>query len=131
MESQYSDQLYVFESPVDTLSRASLENNFKNDKVAWKRKNYLSLAGTSDTALPFFLNKRTHIKEIVFCLDNDIAGQQAAEALSEKYHDKGFYVRIEPPFYKDYNEDLIDYLTQKKKEKSSLQKSPKTEGLQL
>jgi hypothetical protein len=122
LESPYSNQLYVFESPIDTLSRASMENIFRNDKDAWKRKNYLSLSGTSDTALPFFLNKRSDLKEIVFCLDNDPPGQSAAAEMSNKYSDRHYYVRIEPPFGKDYNEDLIK-LTQNMRLESR-QKNP-------
>ena len=118
MESTFSNQLYIFESPIDALSRATLENLFRNNKEAWKRRSYLSLAGTSDTALPFYLDKRPAVKELVFCLDKDDAGQEAATAMSKKYSDKGYYVRIEPPLSKDYNIDLMKYLEISRLEKS-------------
>ena len=112
LDSPYSSKVYVFESPIDALSRASMENVFREDKEAWKRKNYLSLAGTTDAALPFFLNKRDNIKEIIFCLDRDDAGQRAAEGMAKKYADKGYYVSIERPFAKDFNEDLMNFRAQ-------------------
>jgi hypothetical protein len=117
MESAFSNKLYIFESPIDAMSRASLENAFRNDKEAWKRYSYISLAGTSDTALPFFLNKRPDVKELVLCLDNDAPGREAAAAMSRKYADKGYYMRVEPPLGKDCNEDLQAYRAQIQAEK--------------
>ena len=121
MESTFSNQLYIFESPIDALSRASMENIFRDSKEAWKRMSYLSLSGTSDTALPFYLDKRPTVKELVFCLDKDDAGQEAAAAMSKKYSDKGYYVRVEPPMKKDYNNDLINMVKQIEREKSQRQ----------
>ncbi|MCL2866930.1 MAG: hypothetical protein FWF47_04105 [Clostridia bacterium] len=51
-----SDRLYIFESPIGAMSRASLEKAITGDAGAWKRHSRLSLAGTSNTATPFFLN---------------------------------------------------------------------------
>jgi hypothetical protein len=99
-------RLYVFESPIDAMSHASLENAATGDKGAWARDNRLSLAGTSDAALPFFLNQHTAIRELVFCLDNDGPGREAAVNLARKYTGKGFQTRIELPKGKDFNEDL-------------------------
>lgn len=107
MESSCSDKLFILESPIDAMSRASLENIFSDDKDAWNRRSYLSLAGTSDTALNFFLNKRSSVKELVFCLDNDPPGQKAVVAMVDKYESMGFRVRVELPFSKDCNEDLL------------------------
>jgi hypothetical protein len=126
-----SDQLYIFESAIDLMSHASLVNDFKNDSRAWKRSHRISLSGTTDKAIPFFLNQYKVIKELVFCLDNDNPGHVASKLLSNKYYDKGYSIRIEPPYRKDFNEDLIDSITQKNKEKESLKKAPKIEGLQI
>ena len=101
-----SDQLYIYESPIDLMSAGSMENAVKGDNDAWKQRNRLSLAGTSDTAMPFFLNQHKSIKELVFCLDNDSPGRVAANVLSRIYSDKGYYTRIEQPYHKDVNEDL-------------------------
>jgi DNA primase len=64
------------------------------------------LAGTSDTAIPFFLNQHKEVKELVFCLDNDPAGREAAVNMARKYADKGYRTRLELPTNKDFNEDL-------------------------
>jgi len=106
------DRLYIFESPIDAMSHASLENAITGDAGAWKQHSRLSLAGTSDTALPFFLNQHPTVKELVFCLDNDLAGRGASVALTRKYLDKGFYARIELPTGKDVNEDLQAHMKQ-------------------
>ena len=108
-----SDRLYVFESPIDVMSHASLEKTITGDADAWKQHNCLSLAGTSDVALPFFLNQHPAAKELVFCLDNDPAGREASVALARKYSDRGFYTRIELPTGKDINMDLTTLLAEK------------------
>jgi hypothetical protein len=101
-----SERLYIFESAIDLMSHASLE---KARTGAWEQHNRLSLAGTSDTALIFFLNKHLFIKELVFCLDNDPAGLEAAATLTTKYADKSYTTRLELPKGKDYNVDLLAY----------------------
>jgi esterase/lipase superfamily enzyme len=49
----------------------------------------LSLAGTSDVALLFFLNQHSEVKELVFCLGNAEPGLEAAATMARKYADKG------------------------------------------
>jgi len=101
-----SERLYLFESAIDLMSHATLVNAVANDTEAWKQHSRLSLAGTSDTAIPFFLNTHKEVKELVFCLDNDQAGQEAADVLVRKYAYKGYTVVNELPKRKDFNEDL-------------------------
>jgi hypothetical protein len=98
-----SERLYVFESPIDAMSHASLENAATG---AWARHSRLSLAGTSDIALPFFLKQHTAVRELVFCLDNDEPGREAAVIMARKYTEIGLQTRLEPPEGKDFNEDL-------------------------
>ena len=88
------------------MSHASLMNAAAGDKGAWKQDNRLSLAGTSDTALQFFLNKHKTVKELIFCLDNDPAGREAAASMARKYAEKVYTARFELPQGKDFNEDL-------------------------
>ena len=102
-----SDRLYLYESPIDAMSAASIENAQKGDINAWKRRCRLSLAGTSDIALSKHLHIYPHTKELVFCLDNDPPGRKASKALSVKYAEKGYHTRIELPVEKDYNVDLL------------------------
>ena len=101
-----SGRLYIFESAIDAMSHASLENAATGDPDAWKRHNRLSLSGTSDGALDFFLNQRPSVRELVFCLDNDPAGLVAAATMARKYADMGYQTRLELPRGKDFNEDL-------------------------
>ena len=97
---------YVFESAIDAMSHASLAIAEFGDKTAWEYDCRLSLAGTSDTAIPFFLNQHKSVKELVFCLDNDPAGREAAATMVRKYADKGYMTQIKLPKNKDFNEDL-------------------------
>ena len=99
MAFSQSERLYIFESPIDAMSHASLE------KSTWKQHNRLSLSGTSDSALPFFLTQHHYTKELVFCLDNDTAGREATVNMARKYAEK-YYTRLELPIGKDFNEDL-------------------------
>jgi len=106
-----SERLYIFESPIDLMSHTSL------DKAIWQQHNRLSLSGTSDTAIPFFLNQHNAVKELVFCLDNDSTGREAAVSMARKYADKGYQTRLELPQGKDFNEDLQAHLKPAKAKK--------------
>ena len=99
-----TERLYVFESAIDAMSHASLDKAAAGD---WKRSSRLSLAGISDLSLVFFLNKHTTVKELIFCLDNDLAGCEAAVTMARKYTDNGLQAQIELPMGKDLNEDLM------------------------
>jgi hypothetical protein len=101
-----SERLYVFESPIDAMSHASLANAEFGDMTAWEYDRRLSLAGTSDAALLFFLNRHKSVRELVFCLDNDAPGREAAANLAQKYAQMGLQARIQLPQGKDFNEDL-------------------------
>jgi len=98
-----SERLYIFESPIDAMSHATLENAAMG---VWNAHSRLSLAGTSDTALSFFLNKHPTVRELVFCLDNDPVGREASASMARKYAEKGYTARFELPQGKDFNEDL-------------------------
>ena len=100
MSYSQSERLYIFESPIDAMSHASLVGE-------WRRDNRLSLAGTSDTALPQYLEAHPQTKELVLCLDNDPVGRDASVSIARKYAVLGFVTRIELPQGKDYNEDLL------------------------
>jgi hypothetical protein len=112
-----SERLYIFESPIDAMSHASFENAAVGDAGAWERHNRLSLAGTSDTALPFFLNQHPTVRELAFCLDNDPAGREAATLMARKYAEKGYHTSIIFPVGKDFNEDLQARVKQIRAEK--------------
>ncbi len=102
--------LYVFESPIDAMSHASLVNNIEGGPEFWKDQSRISLAGTSDSALTLLADRFPYIKELVFCLDNDPAGREATDALMKKYNGLGYRTRCVFPRAKDYNEMLNDYM---------------------
>lgn len=105
-----SSLLYIFESAIDSLSHAALENRIQGSTGAYRADSRLSLGGTGGLALAHYLQRHTHITELVFCLDNDDVGRKRAIALAREYADKGYYTRLELPTLKDYNEVLLDYL---------------------
>ena len=92
-------------------------NIYVGDKTAWELDSRLSLAGTTDTALPFFLKKHFDVKELIFCLDNDKAGREATAIMARKYAEKGYVVLVDFPKGKDFNEDLQALRTQIQAEK--------------
>lgn len=98
------------------MSHATL---VKADTGVWEQHSRLSLAGTSNTALNFFLNKQSTVKELVFCLDNDHAGREATVQLARKYAALGYIARNEPPRGK---EDLQAFRAQIQAEKSTKNK---------
>jgi hypothetical protein len=97
-----SAELCVSESPIDALSHVCLFPEFGGHR--------LSLGGTSDVALTAFLERNPQIERVFLCLDNDAAGQTAAEKiranLAARY--PRIAVKIEPPRTgKDCNEMLV------------------------
>ena len=109
MDKAVNDHLYIFESAIDCMSHATLEILKTGDKNAWRNDNRLSLGGTSGLALDKYLELHGGVGKLIFCLDNDTAGREAAALLAREYEGKDFVTRIEPPRSKDYNEDLIKF----------------------
>jgi DNA primase len=107
-------QLYVFESPIDCLSHATLKKLHDGDNSPWQEDIRLSLGGTADTALEKYLERNKDIKEIILCLDNDQPGHEAAIRISQKYNARGYKVRTEFPESKDHNEDLKKHINKHK-----------------
>lgn len=110
-----SSRLYVFESAIDSLSHATLENRLQGNAGAYRDDSRLSLGGTGGIALSHYLQQYSHVKELIFCLDNDHAGRKRAVALAREYADKGYYTRLELPTLKDYNEVLLQYRSKQKR----------------
>ena len=120
------ERVYVFESPIDLMSDATLTNAATGDTEAWKQDSRLSLSGTSDTALSFFLNQHREVKEIVLCLDNDTAGREAAALMARKNAAKGYTVLIDFPQGKDFNEDLTEKIRLEKGLKNAVKMHKET-----
>lgn len=93
-----SDQVFVFEAPIDLMSYLALHRNTPNA---------LALCGLYDGALQAYLTDHPQIKRIELCLDADEPGQKAAQQLQEKYQLQGYAVTVEKPRCgKDWNEYL-------------------------
>jgi hypothetical protein len=102
------DRLYVFEAPIDLLSYVTLSKQLTgNDN--WKKHNYLTLSGTSDVALAAYLERNKNVKAIVFCLDNDEAGNEASQKHINKYTQQGYVCIRKAPKLKDFNDDLKNH----------------------
>lgn len=102
-----SDRLFVYESAIDLLSHATIDQlQGKN----WQQDHRLSLGGLAALALEQFLKDHPGIREVILCLDNDEPGRTAAKLYIEKLSTAGFLVRDEPaPNGKDYNEYLCNH----------------------
>ena len=118
MEGSIKTHIYVFESPIDALSHATLtlekaKGLSRSDyKTSWKKHTRLSLGGVSDRALRRYITTHPELKEISFCLDNDEAGKKAATQYKATYEQLGYKVNVytvPPTTGKDYNEFLCKF----------------------
>lgn len=109
-----SSRVFVFESPIDAMSHATLT---KMNEHNWKIDSRISMGCISASALERFLSENKHIKRIVFGFDNDKDGklidgtphnhgQEAAKKYCEKYRNLGYKTQIHKPVNKDFNNDL-------------------------
>ena len=93
-----SDQVLVFEAPIDLMSYLTLHRNTPNA---------LALCGLYDGALQAYLADHPQIKRIELCLDADGPGREAARQFQNKYTAMGYAVTVEEPRSgKDWNEYL-------------------------
>ena len=93
-----SDQVFVFEAPIDLMSYLTLHRDMVNA---------VALCGLYDGALRTYLQAHPEIRRIALCLDADEPGQKAAQQLQEKYQLQGYAVTVEKPRCgKDWNEYL-------------------------
>ncbi len=109
-----SRRVYVFESPIDAMSHASLCKLRGED---WKKDYRISEGCLSDRALKRFLQHHPQIEEIVFCYDNDLEGKLAdgtphnhgqvrAAQAKEAFASLGYRTAILTPRQKDFNQML-------------------------
>ena len=91
--------LYVFEAPIDLLSYISL---YPSD---WQSHSYVACCGTSIQPVLEQL-RRQDIDSVYLCLDNDSAGQKAAQRMEAELSERGIYAEIVVPTLKDWNDDL-------------------------
>ena len=111
-----SNQLMVFEAPIDMLSFIS---NFHDS--AWARHSYVALCGTSSQPMLGMLERYPQIDTVHFALDNDQAGQLAMRRLAALAREKGLTVNALVPVLKDWNEDLCANFQQTMEEQQNEQ----------
>ncbi len=96
-----SNQIFVFESPIDMLSYLTLNpDNFKDHS-------YLALCGLSIKPIKAILKSYSHLEIVNLCLDNDLAGESAkVKFKKELTTNNQIAVNVINPKFKDFNEDL-------------------------
>ena len=99
-----SSTLFVFESVIDLLSYMSMEPGYIHSDAFW-----LSLGGLSGLALDKILCNWCGLDNIIFCLDNDSAADEAYSKLGARYVSYGYSVSRHTPLSKDWNMQLLQY----------------------
>ena len=94
-----SNQLFVFEAPIDLLSFICL---YPQD---WQTRSYLALGGVSGKALDRFLSERKDTRKVFLCLDSDTAGNEACTRLAQSISGEIAVIRLVPA-RKDWNDVL-------------------------
>lgn len=134
-EEVAGEKLYVFESPIDCLSHASIAQMGDGSWNGYR----LALGGVSSLALNAFLENNPQITNLYLCLDNDKTGVEATERIckellaNEKYNHINIIIAYPPVNVgKDYNDVLVFMKNrqrlkenQKTQESQETQKTPK------
>ena len=94
------DTLFVFEAPIDMLAYITMHPD------RWQAHSYVALCSVADRALTHRLEVNPNLRKVFFCLDNDEAGQTAAERMRKSLSAHGYEVEILRPTNKDWDEDL-------------------------
>lgn len=69
----------VFEAAIDMMSYIDITGDYESNKI--------TLGMLDDSPLIAFLNEQKHIKNIVFCLNNDIPAHEALYCKEDKQKD--------------------------------------------
>lgn len=106
------NSVFVFEAPIDALSKATIDNIKTANSNEWKKHTYLALSGAAtDKALEHYLSVNPEIKEIHFCLDNDETGRNCTKEYIEKYSKLSYSTFDDVTAYgKDINDELKELI---------------------
>lgn len=97
-----SSWLFVFEAPIDLLSYLTLYPD------NWQEHSYVALCGVAEHAMLGRLQEYPHLHTVILCMDNDVAGLNATERLTDILWDYGYMdIWQGRSRCKDWNEDLI------------------------
>jgi hypothetical protein len=105
------NRVYVFESPIDAMSHATIS---QIQGVDWRQDHRISTGTISDAALRWFLAQHPEIQEICWCYDNDRDGIRPQPISQTEYDaaisagDTSAYIRPSGGFAKNipYNYGL-------------------------
>ena len=92
--------LYVFEAPIDLLSHITLY------PYGWQEHSYVACCGTSIQPVLERLRQNPKLDTVYLCLDNDDAGNDACDRMTDTLEDMGLEVERLCPVCKDWNDDL-------------------------
>ena len=92
--------LYVFEAPIDLLSHITLY------PYGWQEHSYVACCGTSIQPVLEMLRQNPKLDTVYLCLDNDDAGNDACDRMTDTLEDMGLEVERLCPVRKDWNDDL-------------------------
>ena len=92
--------LYVFEAPIDLLSHITLY------PYGWQEHSYAACCGTSIQPVLERLRQNPKLDTVYLCLDNDDAGNDACDRMTDTLEDMGLEVERLCPVRKDWNDDL-------------------------
>ena len=92
--------LYVFEAPIDLLSHITLY------PYGWQEHSYVACCGTSIQPVLERLRQNPKLDTVYLCLDNDDAGNDACDRMTDTLEDMGLEVERLCPVHKDWNDDL-------------------------
>jgi len=94
--------LFAFEAPIDMMSYITMH------KELWEEHSYVACCGTSVQPILSILERMPRIDTVYLCLDNDKAGQEACQRISEQLRERGVETERLLPELKDWNEDLVE-----------------------
>ena len=92
--------LYVFEAPIDLLSHITLY------PYGWQEHSYVACCGTSAQPVLERLRQNPRLDTVYLCLDNDDAGNDACERMTETLEEMNLEVQRLCSQRKDWNDDL-------------------------
>ena len=94
------DLVHVFEAPIDLLSHITLY------PYGWQEHSYVACCGTSIQPVLERLRQNPKLDTVYLCLDNDDAGNDACDRMTDTLEDMGLEVQRLCPVRKDWNDDL-------------------------
>ena len=102
--------LYVFEAPIDLLSHITLY------PYGWQEHSYVACCGLSIQPVLERLRQNPKLDMVYLCLDNDDAGNDACDRMTDTLEDMDLDVERLCPVRKDWNDDLCAKFERKEKD---------------